>query len=138
MAGKEDGFVNSIVGEGARFIGDIELDGLLRIDGDYAGAIKKADRVLISKTGRAKSAIKARVVVIGGALIGDVVAKERLTILSTAIVIGNIKAPLISMEKGVIFHGLCEVAAKELEHENDYLSKTKTFAVEWQDNKEKS
>lgn len=130
MSKREDGFVNSIVGEGASFTGSIELDGLIRIDGDYLGAIKRADRVLISKTGRVKSSIKARVVVVGGALVGDVIAEERLTILSSAIVIGNIKSPKISIEEGVIFHGLCEVTTKTTEEVEGLES---SFNIDWQE-----
>lgn len=129
MAGRED-FVNSIIGEGARFNGEIELTGLLRIDGDFSGAVWNADRVLIGKTGRVKSSISSRVVVIGGAVMGDVVAKERITLLSTAIVIGTLTAPLLSIEEGVILHGACNVIALSDEIGNPQVSTQ--FAVDWQ------
>jgi cytoskeletal protein CcmA (bactofilin family) len=129
MAGRED-FVNSIIGEGARFSGEIELTGLLRIDGDFSGAVWNADRVLVGKTGRVKSSISSRVVVIGGAVMGDVVAKERITLLSTAIVIGTLKAPLLSIEEGVIFHGACDVIVEN--EEVGSPQKSTQFKVDWQ------
>lgn len=130
MATHEDVFVNSIIGEGARFFGDIELDGLVRIDGDFSGAIRKADRVLIGKTGRVKSSIRARVVVVGGAIAGDIFAEERVTVLSTAMVIGNIKTPALSIEEGVVLHGLCDVTEKKPE-ESKNIARNAPFAINW-------
>ncbi|TFG59737.1 MAG: polymer-forming cytoskeletal family protein, partial [Spirochaetales bacterium] len=59
-------FINSIVGEGTRFRGELDLDGLLRIDGDYFGSIKTTGKVLVGKNGRAECTIRAGTVVIGG------------------------------------------------------------------------
>ena len=42
-------FVNSIVGEGTRFNGELDLNGLLRIDGDFTGTIKTTGKVLVGK-----------------------------------------------------------------------------------------
>lgn len=100
MAGRDE-FVNSIVGEGSTFSGSVELKGILRVDGDFSGSIVCSEKVLVSKTGRVKSLIRARVVVIGGAVHGDIVAEERVTILSTALVIGSVKTPQILVEEGV-------------------------------------
>jgi len=127
----EETFVNSIIGEGAHFNGDIELPGLIRIDGDFSGIIKKADRVLISKTGRVKSSIHARVVVVGGAVVGDIIAEEHLAILSTAMVIGNVKAPSLSIEEGVIFHGFCEVVNKLDSNKEAPAASSRSFVIEW-------
>ena len=47
-------FINSIVGEGTRFEGMLELSGLLRIDGDFSGNIRTSGKVLVGKNGRAE------------------------------------------------------------------------------------
>ena len=54
---KNQSLINSIIGEGTRFRGDIELRGLLRIDGDFQGNIKADGRVLIGRLGRAQCLI---------------------------------------------------------------------------------
>lgn len=138
MAGKE-GFVNSIIGEGSTFSGSIELSGILRVDGDFSGEIKRADKVLISKSGRVRSSISARVVVIGGAVQGNIIAEDRITVLSTAIVMGSIKTPVLVVEEGVIFHGLCDAGYKVTsplsitENNSDSLNnKANLFNVDWQ------
>ena len=104
----EDGtFVNSIVGEGTRLNGELDLNGLLRIDGDFSGVIKTNGKVLIGKNGRAKCTITASTVVIGGAFRGDIYSSEKVTILSSGIIFGNIYTPRLIVEEGVILDGNC-------------------------------
>jgi cytoskeletal protein CcmA (bactofilin family) len=138
MSGKDE-FVNSIIGEGSSFSGSIELKGLLRVDGDFSGVIKRADKVLVSKTGRVKSSIRSRVVVIGGAVHGDIIADERVTVLSTALVIGSIQTPVLTVEEGVLLHGFCHVEQNVLQHEHPVeeiagpsLQANSLFSVDWQ------
>ena len=109
----EDSFINSIVGEGTKFTGDIELQGLLRIDGDFSGSITTDGKVLVGRHGRAECDVRAGTVVIGGALKGNVYATEKVIILSTGIIIGNIEAPRLIVEDGVIINGEITVSGIE-------------------------
>mgnify|MGYP000714894884 CR=1 FL=1 len=102
-------FINSIVGEGAKFKGDVSLSGLFRVDGDFQGSIKKADKVLIGRNGRAQCAIHAGTVVVGGVVKGDIVSTKKVVILSTGMVIGNISAPRLMVEDGVVLNGRCRI-----------------------------
>ena len=98
--------VNSIIGEGARFRGDFELSGLLRIDGDFVGNIESAGKVLVGRHGSAVvPTIHARVVIVGGKVIGNICAQEMVTILSTGTVEGDIEAPRLLAEEGVTING---------------------------------
>lgn len=106
----EDGaFVNSIVGEGTKFNGDLDLNGLLRIDGDFTGSIKTAGKVLVGKNGRAMCTINASTVVVGGAVIGNIYSTEKVVIFSSGIIVGNIYTPRLIVEEGVILNGLCTI-----------------------------
>jgi len=102
-------FINSIIGEGAHFSGDISLKGLFRIDGDFSGTIKKADKVLIGRNGRAQCSIHAGTVVIGGVVKGDIITTEKVVVLSTGMVIGNISTPRLMVEDGVVLNGRCKI-----------------------------
>ena len=107
---ENDTFINSLIGEGSFFRGDINLKGLLRIDGDFKGTITDGGKVLIGKSGRAEAVIHAGTVVVGGVLKGQITATEKVVILSTGMVIGNIKAPRLLVEDGVILNGRCSVS----------------------------
>ncbi|MCK5198293.1 MAG: polymer-forming cytoskeletal protein [Spirochaetales bacterium] len=106
-------FINSIVGEGTKFVGDLELNGLLRIDGDFIGTITTNGKVLIGKNGRAECTITADTVVIGGVVKGDIVSKEKVVILSTGMLIGNVSTPRLISEDGVILNGFCMIASAD-------------------------
>jgi cytoskeletal protein CcmA (bactofilin family) len=107
----DDAFINSIIGEGTRFKGEFDLNGLLRIDGDFSGVIRTKGKVLIGKNGRAECTLNAGTVVVGGVMRGEIVSTERVVILSTGLVLGNITTPRLIIEEGVIFNGSCKITA---------------------------
>jgi len=119
-------FVNSIIGEGTKLKGDFNLSGLLRIDGAFSGSVKTDGKVLIGKNGVAECYIIASTVIIGGKVKGEIVATERITILSTGELTGNIVTPRLIIEEGVIFDGSCEIIEdrEKLEKiKNDFIDK---------------
>ena len=107
----DDAFINSIIGEGTRFKGEFDLNGLLRIDGDFTGVIRTKGKVLVGKNGRAECTLNAGTVVVGGVLRGEIISTEKVIILSTGLVLGNITTPRLIMEEGVIFNGSCRITA---------------------------
>jgi cytoskeletal protein CcmA (bactofilin family) len=105
----DDAFINSIIGEGTRFKGEFDLNGLLRIDGDFTGVIRTKGKVLVGKNGRAECTLNAGTVVVGGVLRGEIFSTEKVIILSTGLVLGNIITPRLIVEEGVIFNGSCKI-----------------------------
>ncbi len=106
---EEGTFINSLIGDGTVFKGELSLNGLLRIDGDFSGTVKTEGKVLIGKTGRAEAVIDAGTIVIGGVLKGNITATEKVIILSTGMLIGNVSTPRFIVEDGVIFDGNCKI-----------------------------
>jgi cytoskeletal protein CcmA (bactofilin family) len=107
----DDAFINSIIGEGTRFKGEFDLNGLLRIDGDFTGTIRTAGKVLVGRNGRAECTMHAGTVVIGGVVRGEIFSSEKVIVLSTGFVLGNITTPRLIVEEGVIFNGTCRITA---------------------------
>jgi len=108
-------YINSIIGEGTRFNGEFDLNGLLRIDGDFCGTVRTEGKVLVGKNGRAECTVYAGTVVVGGILRGNIFANEKVVILSTGIVLGNIHSPRFIVEEGVIFNGTAKIVQPEAE-----------------------
>ena len=100
-------FINTLVGEGSSFKGDITVHGYFRVDGDFQGAITTEGRILVSPSGRVKGTLTGRDIVVGGVVKGDLYASERITLLATALVIGNVYAPRIRADRGVLVEGYC-------------------------------
>ena len=109
---QEDHIVNSIIGEGSEFKGEFKINGLLRVDGKFTGTIVTDGKVLIGQAGEALTDIEARTVIIGGIVRGNIYATERVILLSTGKVTGNIITPGIVMEEGSIFEGQCVINKK--------------------------
>jgi cytoskeletal protein CcmA (bactofilin family) len=108
----EDHIVNSIIGEGSEFKGEFKINGLLRVDGKFTGTIQTSGKVLIGQAGEAVTDIEACTVIIGGTVRGNIFATERVILLTTGKVTGNIITPSIVMEEGSVFDGQCIINKK--------------------------
>lgn len=112
MPDPRDSLVNSIIGAGSAVDGDIDVDGLLRIDGDVRGSIRATGKVVIGATGRIEASVRARSAIIGGVVKGDVYVSDRLRILSGGVVIGNVFAPRLEAEEGTVVNGDVSVTGR--------------------------
>ena len=121
MADPRDTLVNSIIGAGSAVDGDIDVNGLLRIDGDVRGSVRVTGKIVVGASGRVEAPIRAKSAIIGGTVKGDVYVSERLRILSGGVVIGNIFAPRFEAEEGTLVHGDVAVSGR-LEGADDDLS----------------
>ena len=78
---------------------NIMVRGTVRGDSDVNGTI------VIMDTGCWAGHLAADVVVIAGRVEGDVVAREKIEIVSGGHVIGDINSPIVAMESGSIHEG---------------------------------
>ena len=97
--------VSAIIQDGCEFKGKLAFEGLVRLGGNFEGEIFTNDILIIEDTALVKADIQADVVVVSGRVLGDISAKSRIEIFKPAIIKGNLIAPIISMEQGVIFEG---------------------------------
>lgn len=102
--------VNSLLGYGSTFKGDIKVNGILKLAGDFSGTIESSGQVFISESARVESSIKASSIVIGGMVKGDIIATDKVTVLSTGVVMGSISTSRLVAEDGVILDGVCHVS----------------------------
>lgn len=114
--------LNSIIGEGTRFNGEFDLNGLLRIDGDFTGTIRTNGQIIVGLNGRAVCNLYADSVVIGGIVRGNVFTTDKVVILSTGMMIGNIRTPRLIVEEGVVYNGNCKITA----HQSDAVQAAAT------------
>jgi len=93
------------VGPTANFSGDLECDGIVKIDGIYQGSIKTTSNVIISEKGRVDASIEAQNVSVSGQAKGSIVAKGRLEILSTGRVWADVTVKSFLLDDGGKLHG---------------------------------
>lgn len=104
MAGKSD-IINSTIGEGSVFEGKFYISGSLRVDGKFEGEIKTDDELVVGETGKVKTNINAKSVVVAGTVIGNISADDEVRLLETGRVLGDIVTPALSIQRGVIAQG---------------------------------
>lgn len=104
MAGKNDA-VNSTIGEGSIFEGKFYISGSLKIDGKFEGEIKTDEELFVGESGKVRTNIEAKNVVIAGTLIGNIKADEEVKLLETGRVLGDITTPTLTIQRGVLAQG---------------------------------
>ena len=103
--------VNSVIGEGSVFEGKFYISGSLKVDGRFEGEIKTEDLLIIGPTGKVKTNIIAREVVMSGALIGNIEARESVRLTNSGKMLGNIKAPILHLSEGVVYKGSIDITS---------------------------
>ena len=101
--------IDTLVGKNTRVSGDIEFSGGFHVDGYIKGNIQadhETQSVLsISESGTVEGSVCVPHVVLNGTVKGDVSARERVELGTTARVIGNVFYNLIEMAIGAEVNG---------------------------------
>lgn len=100
----------SVIASGMRVVGDIETEGVIKIEGRVEGSVRAGRQVLIGRQGEVKGDISTREAVIGGKVQGTVSATERLEIQATSTVVGDINTKSIAVAEGGRINGTVRIA----------------------------
>jgi cytoskeletal protein CcmA (bactofilin family) len=108
--GKKTASISTFIEYGVVIEGTIHFQDTIRIDGKLKGKITaEGGTVIVGEKGVMDAQIMADVVIIMGEVNGTIVAKERLEIYPPGRVLGDIQAPVVSIEAGVVFNGNCSM-----------------------------
>lgn len=99
----------SLIAADVEITGSIKSGGGVRIDGKLDGELVCAAEAVVGKSATIKGNITAHSVVIEGLIQGNITAKDKIEMKSTAKVHGDIIAKRLSVEDGVTFIGRSEV-----------------------------
>lgn len=99
--------LTAFIDEGSEFEGKYTFQGTVMLNGKFSGEIVSSDSLIIGEKGIVNATVRAGVVLINGEVIGNVFATERVELRGTARVYGDVEAPVIVVEEGVLFEGHC-------------------------------
>ncbi len=110
MFGKNQSVVSpksteTIIGPSVRVEGDFKGDGDLIIEGMLVGTLNTKNNLKIGENAVLEASIKANNAFIAGRVKGNITIKGKLDITSSAVILGDIKAGLISIESGAVVQG---------------------------------
>ncbi|MDH4201235.1 MAG: polymer-forming cytoskeletal protein [Spirochaetia bacterium] len=106
---------NSTIGRDSFFTGRFYINGSLKIDGKFEGKSLQAEQLYIGVTGKVKTNVTANSVIIEGIVMGNVTARNRVMLLPTAKIFGDIKTPELIIQNGVLLEGRCTIS-NDLKH----------------------
>jgi len=99
------------IGQGVTIDGKITSNQDIRIDGRVQGTIEVGQNELVLGAGaELKGDVKARSVLIGGKLEGNVTTTERIQIQSTGVLLGDVATPRLIIQDGGLLRGKADVA----------------------------
>ncbi len=99
---------------GAEFQGTLRLREDFRIDGEFRGAIVSEASVIVGEAAAIEAHVCAREVVIGGAVVGNVVASRQLILRAGARLHGDVETPCLQVEKGAVLNGRTTMVRPEV------------------------
>lgn len=103
----------SIIAQGCKFDGNIEVRGTLRIEGEFKGEISVPESLVVGKTGVVHAKVKVKNAIIGGQFFGNIEAENKIELQSGSHLEGDIKTKRLVIDEGVFFEGNCSMGAKK-------------------------
>ncbi len=112
MKGKKRGrkadSISTFLGSQASVDGTIEFQGTIRLDGSVKGKIKSnGGTVIVGEKAVVDAEVFVGTAIIMGEVRGTINAEERIEVYPPGRVVGDIQAPVISIEEGGLFNGNC-------------------------------
>ncbi len=107
------GDLNALLGRGSEFEGKLTFEGTVRIDGKFTGTIVTNDVLVVGEGAKVSAEITCGSVIVHGEISGNVKAKNAVELHQPARMKGNVEAPSLVIEKGVIFEGQCKMEGVE-------------------------
>lgn len=102
----------NIIGDGTKFVGDIETNGDLRVDGTIEGNIISKGKIVLGQGGNIKGNIKCQNAEIAGTFDGKIEVIEQLSLKANSSFKGEMTINKLSIEPGAIFIGTCNMSIK--------------------------
>ena len=101
--------IATTLGKETVFSGTMRFTSSLKIDGRFEGEIESSGCLHVEEGAHVRANIRVGSVVIGGVVHGNIVATEKLEMLSTGKVYGNVTTSRLKIADGVVFEGKCEM-----------------------------
>jgi len=112
MFSKDNEQLESFIGSGTEFQGELNVNGIIRVDGHFVGKMN-VGTLILSETGVIKGEVSAKKIIIGGRVEGNLQGQEIVEIKATGKVLGDIFTKKISITEGAKVNGKIEMEVDE-------------------------
>jgi len=101
----------TLFGKDVRLKGVLHFEGTLRIDGHFEGEIHSKGILQVGERAVIKGTIHAGTLISSGKIKGTILAAEKVQLLKSAILVGDVRSPFFSMEVGAHIQGQIDMGA---------------------------
>lgn len=108
-----DGENFTFLGKDVTFHGVVSFDGTVRIDSHFEGEIHAKGTLVVGEHAVIKGIITASTLICNGKIKGTITASEKVQLLKSGVLIGEVHAPSFSIEEGAHFEGLCDMGPSQ-------------------------
>ena len=106
---------HTVLGNGARFVGKLNFEGIVKIDGFFEGEVFSTGTLIVGENGHIVGNIESESVSILGKVEGDVKANDLVEIKAEGYLKGTIQTKDLIVERGAHFDGQCIMKVEEQE-----------------------
>ena len=103
------GEIETIIGKGTVFTGTVNGKGAIRVDGQLDGDLQTSGDLMVGESAQIKAQVKARSAIVGGVIYGNMEIQEKLELLPTAQLHGDIKVGALIIGEGAVFKEACQM-----------------------------
>ena len=124
--------INTIIGTGTKFEGNIEVAQSLRIDGVFKGIIDVSHTLIVGSTGEVSDVtINVKNAIISGKIKGNINASSKVILESSSKFEGDISAKFLIIEEGALFIGNCKCGDLSGQPSRETLPDTDLAPTPW-------
>ncbi len=101
--------LTAFLDEGSEIEGKYTFSGVALLNGKFKGEIVSTDTLIIGEKGVVNATIRVGAAIVSGEVVGGLLATERVEMKKSARVFGDVEAPVVVIEEGVLFEGHCRM-----------------------------
>ncbi|MCD6246100.1 polymer-forming cytoskeletal protein [candidate division WOR-3 bacterium] len=102
--------ITNIINQKTRVVGDMNIEGSIRIDGYIKGNVNVSDILVLGKTGTIEGNIKTKDAIVGGTIIGEIKCNQKAEFQANSKLKGDVYCKVLVIEEGTVFDGHCSMS----------------------------
>jgi cytoskeletal protein CcmA (bactofilin family) len=110
---KSNSDLSAYIDEASEIEGKYTFSGTVMLNGRFSGEISSNDTLIIGEKGVVNATIRAGIVLVNGEVVGNILGGERVELRGSARVFGDVEAPVVVVEEGVLFEGHCRMTKSQ-------------------------
>lgn len=103
----------TVIGEHARFTGDVETDGALVLCGHIKGDGRVGGALSVAKSAVWEGEVHAHDAIVAGQVLGGLQVEDKLELAATAVVRGAVTAKRLAIARGAVIDGDLTMTGKD-------------------------